>query len=176
VYQLALPADASGTIQAMKRLDINPPLMCGMIAAYTDPKFYAQLGGDAQGLMGEVQFSSDLPYPWLKQEVDNWTTVFGAQRPIDSFAAVYMTCAATVVDALERAKSSSTDKVMAALKATKLSNSQRFVTVPGGVQFDANGKNTVGAGVMVQNQDGKLTPIYPKPAPGKPIYPKPHWS
>jgi hypothetical protein len=65
---------------------------------------------------------------------------------------------------------------MAALKATKLSNNQRFVTVPGGVQFDGNGKNTAGAGVMVQYQNGKVSPIYPKPATVKPIYPKPHWS
>jgi hypothetical protein len=50
------------------------------------------------------------------------------------------------------------------------------VTVPGGVQFDANGKNTAGAGVMVQYQDGKLIPIYPKPAPGTPVYPKPRWT
>jgi branched-chain amino acid transport system substrate-binding protein len=47
----------------------------------------------------------------------------------------------------------------------------------GGVQFDASGQNTKGAGIIVQVQDGKYATVWPFELASKDvIWPMPAWD
>jgi branched-chain amino acid transport system substrate-binding protein len=176
LFQLSQSADGIGILRAAKVQGYQPTAIAGVIAAYTDPSFWTQLGPDGEGIYGCVQFSTALPYSWLAAEVSKWSSTYGSQRPLDAFGATYMSVGATVVDALNRAGSTSNDKVLKALKATNLDNKTRFVTVPGGIKFSDKGANSVGEGVIVQDQKGKVVPIGPaSAAAAKPEFPKPNW-
>jgi branched-chain amino acid transport system substrate-binding protein len=177
MFQLSNPGDGVGVIRAAKVQGFQPTAIAGVIAAYTNPSFWSQLGPDAEGLYGAVQFSTSLPYSWLPAEVDKWNSAYGSDRQLDAFSAVYMAVGATVVDALNRAGSPTTDQITKALKSTNIDNKTRFVTLPGGVKFSDKGANTAAAGVIVQSQKGKVIPIAPTgSAVAKPVFPKPNWA
>jgi branched-chain amino acid transport system substrate-binding protein len=177
MFQLSNPGDGVGVIRAAKVQGFQPTAIAGVIAAYTNPSFWSQLGPDAEGLYGAVQFSTSLPYSWLPAEVDKWNSTYGSDRQLDAFSAVYMAVGATIADALNRAGATSTDQITKALKATNLNNKTRFVTLPGGVQFSDKGANTAAAGVIVQSQKGKIVPIAPAgSAVAQPEFPKPSWA
>jgi branched-chain amino acid transport system substrate-binding protein len=177
MFQLSNPGDGVGVIRAAKVQGFQPTAIAGVIAAYTNPSFWSQLGPDAEGLYGAVQFSTSLPYSWLPGEVDKWNSTYGSDRQLDAFSAVYMAVGATIADALNRAGATSIDPITKALKATNLNNKTRFVTLPGGVQFSDKGANTAAAGVIVQSQKGKIVPIAPAgSAVAQPEFPKPSWA
>lgn len=176
LFQLSQSADGIGILRAAKVQGYQPTAIAGVIAAYTDPSFWTQLGPDGEGIYGCVQFSTALPYSWLAAEVSKWSANYGNARALDAFSAAYMAVGATVVDALNRAGSTGNDKILKALKATNLDNKTRFVTIPGGVKFSDKGANNVGEGVIVQDQKGKVLPIAPaNSAVAKPEFPRPNW-
>ena len=177
MFELSTPADGVGIVRAAKVQSYQPTAIAGLVGAYADPSFWSQLGPDAEGLYGLVQFDTALPYSWLPGEIDKWNSTYGSNRPLDAFSALYMSVGATVVDALNRAGSTSSEQILKALKATKLNNKTRFVTIPGGVAFSDKGANTAGEGVIVQYQNGKIVPIAPAgSALAKPVFPKPNWT
>jgi branched-chain amino acid transport system substrate-binding protein len=184
-YQISLTADGIALVNEMKLAGYNPKILAGITAGYIDAAFYSGLGPKANGLIAAMQTSNALAYPWLKAEVTKWGNVY-PNRWLDPFAMQYMAVAATAVNALNRASSTSPGALINALKSTNLTNNERWVTIPGGIKFDSVGYNKLASGIVSQFTNvgsspgfpsGTLQPIYPPAmATTKPVYPKPNWA
>ena len=82
----------------------------------------------------------------------------------------------TLLDALNRARSTDPEKVRAALAATNIPSDQLILPYRG-IKFDASGQNELVRPILMQVQKGKYCTIYPfELASCDVLYPTPTWT
>jgi branched-chain amino acid transport system substrate-binding protein len=134
------------------------------------PKFYEQLGKNAEFVYGATQWEPELPYPGSKEFVEGYKKEFpGADLSYHS-AGGYAGCQ-IIVEAIKRAGSLDGDKIREAILKMD------FDTVYGGFKVDQDGFQVSHRMVMFQWQEGKKVIVWPEElAAGKPRFPTPPWT
>jgi len=115
--------------------------------------------------MGKLaDFIMDSP-PWVNPKSPMFKKVNARYQkrfnkgPMDTNSAYAYEGVMIIADALERAKSTEADKIVAALRKT---NIQEHITLGGPIVFDKNGDNPNAITGMLQNLKGRTRLVLPK--------------
>jgi branched-chain amino acid transport system substrate-binding protein len=82
----------------------------------------------------------------------------------------------TLLAAVDRAGSTKPEAIQKALRETNIPGDQIIMPWKG-IKFDANGQNELGAGIIVQVQEGKYVTVWPFELASKDIvWPMPPWE
>jgi len=164
-------------LRTAKDLDYNPKLIVAQNAGFTDPTFINTMGRDAEGAITRSPYNADLEgrIPLLAKI----NTIFKKHSnglDLSDVPASVFTGFMTLIDAMNRAGSTYTEKLRAALAATNIPADQLIVPYRG-VKFDATGQNELVRGILMQVQKGKYCTIYPfELASCQVLYPNPTWA
>ncbi len=165
--------DALLFTRAAKELDFNPKAMIITVGP-SNPEFVAEMGADADYIIGPTQWASVMSYEdeWLgtaaeyqERYVDMWGEVPTYQAAESSATAL------ALMAAIEQAGSLETADVRDALNALDIT------TFYGPINFDETGKNAGKPMGAVQVQSSEIKVIAPGGAAETDIiYPMPAWS
>lgn len=135
--------------------------LLGIIApgcpGFYEPEFFKDMGKLADFIM-------DSP-PWVNPKSPMFKKVNARYQkrfnkgPMDTNSAYAYEGVMIIADALERAKSTEADKIVAALRKT---NIQEHITLGGPIVFDKNGDNPNAITGMLQNLKGRTRLVLPK--------------
>ena len=168
--------DVTLAIRTMKQQNVNFQGILGMDAGFVDTKFIPNLGKDTEGLLSREVWAKDLgaQKPLVKQVNDLFRSKFNTD--MNGSSARAFTGVFVLADAINRASSLEPAKIQGALAQTDIPADQ--IIMPwGGVQFDQNGQNTKGRGIMVQIQGSQYVTVWPLELASKPlVWPLPEWS
>jgi len=159
--QIAFPVsylnDSLLIIRSMRQQQLNTPVVGGA-AGYVLPDFRKGLGDLAEGILSVAAANSDL----MPDFAAKYEAKYGTFITHDSL--MHAAALDSVVQAIERAKSSDPEKVRDALAT--LDYCGGFAKgVPGGcVKFDATGRNASAFPVMVQWHGDRPVTVYPPQA------------
>jgi branched-chain amino acid transport system substrate-binding protein len=164
-------------LRTAKELDYNPKLIVAQNAGFTDPTFISTLGKDAEGAITRSPYNSDLEgrIPLLSQ-INAIFKKHANGRDLSDVPARAFTGFMTLLDALNRARSTDPEQVRAALAATNIPSDQLILPYRG-IKFDASGQNELVRPILMQVQKGKYCTIYPfELASCDVLYPTPTWA
>jgi len=160
-------ADALLVVRTCKELGYNPRL----IALSTAPalnEFYETLGKDAEYVVGEMQWSTEAPYPGVKEMVEAFEEMYG-ETPDYRVGIAYAAC-----ELLEKAVTAVGSTDQDALR--DYIRTHVIDTVVGPMKYDERGVPE-GRAMNFQWQNGKKVILYPFDiAQGELVYPRPEWS
>jgi branched-chain amino acid transport system substrate-binding protein len=160
--------DAVATTRQMKELDVNPK-MFGVTVGGDDPDFGKQLGKTAEYVYGSTQWADNVPYPGVKQFIENYKKMFN--RDFSYHAPAAWGACQVFAEAIRRANSLESDKIREQLLKLKMT------TAFGDWQVDERGFQIAHKMVLLQWQEGKRVTVWPPQlAERKPVYPTPAWS
>lgn len=161
--------DALAITRQMRELNVNPK-MYGVTVGGDLPKFYEQLGKNADFVYGATQWEPELPYPGSKAFVDAYKKEFPSADLSYHSAGGYAGCQ-IVVEAIRRVGSLDGEKIREAILKMD------FDTIYGGFKVDQDGFQISHKMVMFQWQDGKKVIVWPDElAAGKARFPTPPWN
>ncbi|MDH3679481.1 MAG: amino acid ABC transporter substrate-binding protein [Acidimicrobiia bacterium] len=165
--------DSIAFVRSAQELGFAPDAM--MLTVGPDsPEFAAELGADANFILGDSQWDRTMPYKdeyfgTADDYANRYQEAYGELPP---YQAASSTAAALALHlAIEQAGSLETDAVRDAL------NNLDVDTFYGRINFDETGKNTAKPMVTVQVQDGEALVTAPTDLAGADlVYPMPPWS
>lgn len=170
-------SDAILLTRTARNLDYNPKVIIAQNAGYTDPKFVAEMGKEAEGAITRAPFAMDLAAkkPLIPAINDMFKKLSGG-RDISDVPARAFTGFLTLADAINRAGSADPAAVQKALRETNIPADQLIMPWTG-VKFDEKGQNIGVRAILQQLQGGTYHTIYPfELATREPMYPIPAWS
>ena len=170
-------SDAILLTRTSKNLDYNPKAIIAQNAGYTDPKFVAEMGKEAEGAITRAPFALDLAArkPLVPVINDMFKKLSGG-RDISDVSARAFTGFMTLVDAVNRAGSTDPAAIQKALRETNIPADQLIMPWTG-VKFDEKGQNAGVRAILQQLQGGTYHTIYPlELATREALYPIPAWS
>jgi branched-chain amino acid transport system substrate-binding protein len=170
-------SDAILLTRTARNLDYNPKLIIAQNAGYTDPKFVAEIGKEAEGAITRAPFSLDLAAkkPLIPPINDMFKKLSGGRDMADVSARAF-TGFMTLVDAINRAGSTDPAAIQKALRETNIPADQLIMPWTG-VRFDEKGQNIGVRAILQQLQGGAYATIYPFDLATKEvIYPIPAWT
>jgi branched-chain amino acid transport system substrate-binding protein len=170
-------SDAILLTRTAKNLDYNPKVIIAQNAGYTDPKFVAEMGKEAEGAITRAPFALDLAAKKsLIPVVNDMFKKLSGGRDISDVPARAFTGFLTLADAINRAGSTSPAAVQKALRETNIPPDQLIMPWTG-VKFDEKGQNAGVRAILQQLQGGAYHTIYPfELATKEPVYPIPRWT
>jgi branched-chain amino acid transport system substrate-binding protein len=151
-----------------------PKLLIAQDAGYTDPKFVAEMGKQAEGALTRAPFALDLAArkPNIPV-VDEMFKKLSGGRDMADVSARAFTGFLVLVDAINRAGSTEPAAVQKALRETNMPADQLLMPWSG-VRFDEKGQNAGVRAILQQLQDGSYHTVYPfELATKEVIYPVP---
>jgi len=147
-------------------------------SGYTDPAYISSLGK-----LAEFTFNVVPRYDSTNPEANKIAKQFEEKYGVTfDLTAVYSYVATYVIaDALERAKSTDSGKMLKALTDTDITDPAINILPQKGIKYGKVGnmenQNIYADVVVEQIQEGRLHPVYPpKYATKKPVWPAPKWS
>jgi branched-chain amino acid transport system substrate-binding protein len=170
-------SDAILLTRTARNLDYNPKMIIAQDAGYTDPKFVAESGKEAEGALTRAPFALDLAArkPLVPVINDMFKKVSGGRDLADVSARVF-TGFLTLVDAINRAASTDPGAIQKALRETNIPADQLIMPWTS-VKFDEKGQNIGVRAILQQLQGGSYNTIYPfELAIKDAIYPIPRWT
>ncbi|MGI4849071.1 MAG: ABC transporter substrate-binding protein [Janthinobacterium lividum] len=176
VMQSSYLGDAIMAMKTYKELGFSPDMILANNAGFTDTEFIHTLGKDANYIITREVWSLDLARnkPLIKQVND----LFFARNKINftGNSARTFTGLMTLADAINRAASTKPEAIRAALAATSISG-DKLIMPWKGIQFDGNGQNIHGSGILVQIIDGQYHTVWPFDiATRDVVWPMPKWD
>jgi branched-chain amino acid transport system substrate-binding protein len=155
-------AEGVAAVRQAGELDVRPAGGFGETVAPPTPDFVATLGPAAEGVLGSTQWTTATTGSdkWLGSAADYAATFrrqFAGREPEYHGAEGTAACLALVL-AVEKAGSTEPDKVRAALAA--LDEPSFF----GPLKFNERGQNVTKRMAVVQIQDGRPVPVWPREA------------
>ncbi len=171
-------SDAILLTRTAKNLDYNPKMIIAQDAGYTDPRFVAEMGKEAEGAITRAPFALDLAAKKVVIPVinDMFKKLSGG-RDISDVPARVFTGFLTLADAINRAGSTDPGAIQKALRETNIPPDQLIMMPWTGVKFDEKGQNIGVRAILQQLQGGAYYTVYPfELATREPIYPIPAWS
>jgi len=146
----------------MKNLDYMPKALIAQDAGYTDPKFVAEMGKEAQGVITRAPFSLDLApkKPLIPVINDMFKKLSPGNREMADVSARAFTGFMTLADAINRAGSTKPDAIQKALRETNIPADQLIMPWKG-VKFDEKGQNIGVRAILQQMQGGIYHTVYP---------------
>jgi branched-chain amino acid transport system substrate-binding protein len=166
-------SDAILFMRTMKTLNYLPGMMIGDSAGFSDPSFLPAVGGISKGLVNRSVWSKG-PEGSLSYGIN---AIYQAKtgNEISDVSGRAMQAFFVLADGLNRAGSTDSSKLQAALQATNMPHSAMFIGYRG-VQFDQSGQNVQSATYLTQLQGKDYTTIWPDDAAvAKVIWPMPGW-
>ncbi len=170
-------SDAILLTRTARNLDYNPKMIIAQDAGYTDPKFVAESGKEAEGAITRAPFALDYVAKMpLMTPVNEMFKKISGGRDLSDVSARAFTGFLTLVDAINRAGSTNPAAIQKALRETNIPGDQLIMPWIG-VKFDEKGQNIGVRAILQQLQGGSYHTIYPfELATKEPIYPIPAWS
>ncbi|MBI2001315.1 MAG: ABC transporter substrate-binding protein [candidate division NC10 bacterium] len=170
-------SDAILLTRTARNLDYNPKVIIAQNAGYTDPKFVAEMGKEAEGAITRAPFALDLAAkkPLIPVINDMFKKLSGG-RDISDVPARAFTGFLTLADAINRARSTDPGAIQKALRETNIPADQLIMPWTA-VKFDEKGQNAGVRAILQQLQGGSYHTVYPfELASKEPMYPLPAWS
>ena len=170
-------SDAMLFTRAAKNLDYNPKMILAQDAGYTDPKFVAEMGKEAEGAITRAPFAMDLAgrKPLIPVVNDMFRRQSGGRDLSDVPARVF-TGFLVLADAINRAGSTAPAAIEQALRQTNMPAEQLIMPWTA-VRFDETGQNTGVSAILMQLRGGTYYTVYPfELAAQEVLYPIPTWS
>jgi branched-chain amino acid transport system substrate-binding protein len=176
VMQSSYLGDAILSVKTYKDLGFLPTALLANDAGFNDSEFLKTVGKDGNGAISREVWALDLGE--RKPVIAKANALLQARHQVNfngnsarAFTAIF-----ALADALNRAGSTEPEAIRKALRETNLSGDQ-LIMPWGGIQFDATGQNKLGAGIVVQVQDGKYVTVWPFALASKDvIWPLPAWD
>ena len=147
-------------------------------SGFTDPAHISSLGK-----LAEFTFNVVPRYDSTNPEANKIAKLFEEKYgvPFDLTAVYSYVATYVIADALERAGSTDSDKILEALRNTDITDPAINILPQKGIKYGKVGKmenQNIYADVIVEQiQEGRLHPVYPpKYATKKPVWPAPKWS
>ncbi len=176
VFQSSYLADAILSMRTYKDLGFQPTALLANDAGFNDSEFLKTMGKDGNGVISREVWALDLAAqkPVIGKANDLYKARHGVNFNGNSARA--FTGMIALAEAINRAGSTKPEAIQKALQATNLSGDQ-LIMPWSGIQFDENGQNKKGAGIIVQVQDGKYVTIWPMgPGAKDVVWPLPAWD
>jgi branched-chain amino acid transport system substrate-binding protein len=174
VIMISYTSDAILFAKTMQSLDYKPAVLLADDAGYSDPSFTKAAGKISQGVFNRSSWvvgPSGSPSAII---ADMYKKKSG--EDMDDTVAREMQGFFVLVEAIDRAGSTDSAKIQAALKATDLKPDQLMIGYKG-VKFDDKGQNILASGAIIQLQDGEnYVAVWPKANAEKaPVLPYKGW-
>jgi branched-chain amino acid transport system substrate-binding protein len=176
LMQSSYLGDAILAMKTYKDLGYTPTALLANDAGFNDSEFLKTLGKDGEFILSREVWALDLAAqkPLIKKANDMLQERYKVNFNGNSARA--FTGILALADAINRAGSTKPDAVQKALRETNLP-ADKLIMPWDGIQFDETGQNKLGAGIIVQVQDGKYVTVWPfKLASKEIVWPMPPWS
>ncbi len=176
VFQSSYLADAILSMRTYKDLGFLPTALLANDAGFNDSEFLKTMGKDGNDVISREVWALDLAAQ--KPVIGKANDIYKARHGVNfnGNSARAFTGIFALADAINRAGSTKPEAIRAALKATNMGADQ-LIMPWGGIQFDENGQNKKGAGIIVQVQDGKYVTVWPMgPGAKDVVWPLPAWE
>ncbi|MDQ3694641.1 MAG: ABC transporter substrate-binding protein [Chloroflexota bacterium] len=163
-------------MQTARNLGYLPDVIVAQDAGFVDPAFLDAIGADAEGVASRAAFSIDIAdvKPAAGAVNDLYRELAG--KDLYDVPARGFTGMNVLLDAINRACSTDPELIRQALIDTNLGADDTIMPW-NGVQFDETGQNTLGAGIIVQFQEGEYRTVFPTEfAVAEPVYPLAPWE
>jgi branched-chain amino acid transport system substrate-binding protein len=159
VIFVSYTADSILYFQTMKKLDYLPPIVIGDDAGFSDPRFIADAGALAQGVLDRSAF--DIGKPGSNSFIVNKLYHDRYGRDLDDTSARWMQGLFVLADAINRAGSIEGEKIREALNETELKPEQLMIGYHG-VKFDDTGQNTLASTFLIQLKGKQYVAVWPE--------------
>ncbi|MCL4458663.1 MAG: ABC transporter substrate-binding protein [Chloroflexi bacterium] len=170
-------SDAILMVRTFKQLDYNPLAVIAQDAGFIESDFLKTVGKDGNYILSREVFALDLAgkKPLVKAVNDLYKQRYGAN--MTGVSSRNFTGTLTMLDAINRAGSTSPEAIRKALLETNIPGDQLIMPWDG-VKFDPNtGQNILGRGIVVQAQGEVYYTVWPFELAAKDvIWPIPKWS
>ena len=176
VMQSSYLGDAILSMKTYKDLGYTPAAILANDAGFNDSEFLKTLGKDGEYVLSREVWALDLAAqkPLIKKAND----MLQARHKVNfnGNSARAFTGILTLAEAIDRAGSTRPEAIQKALRETRIPGDMLIMPWEG-IQFDETGQNRLGAGIIVQVQDGKYVTVWPFKLASKDIvWPMPPWS
>jgi branched-chain amino acid transport system substrate-binding protein len=144
-------ADAILLTNTLAEYKVNLKAIIASGGGHADPSFLTATGENAHHMFDIVEWETDVNKPNAKAANDKFKAKYGQNltgEAVDAYLAMYV-----LKDALERAGSLESEKILEALRTTNLQDGPGMIVGYDAVEFDASGQNKHAALVMVQVND-----------------------
>jgi len=176
VLQSSYLGDAILSVRTYKDLGFLPTALVANDAGFNDSEFLKTVGKDGNGVISREVWALDLEKQ--KPVIGKANALLQARHGVNfngnsarAFTAVF-----ALADAINRAGSTKPEDIQKALRETNIPGDQ-LIMPWGGIQYDATGQNKLGAGIIVQVQDGKYVTVWPFGLASKDVtWPLPAWA
>ena len=176
VIQLSYTSEAILFVKTYKLLDFNPQGVLAYGAGFTDPKFFDVLGKDSQYYISKAAWAPDVAEkkPGAKAIADMFKSKTNQEMTENSSRD--FTAMLTLLDAINRAKSTDPKAIQKALTETEIPGDQLIMPWQG-IKFGPDGQNVYAQGVNTQVFGGKHYTVWPFDLASKElVWPRPKWS
>ena len=168
--------DAILFVRTSRELDYNPRMIMAQDSGHISSDFVKQVGREAEGTLTRAPFSTDLIGKRPVAQALNAIYAKRAGKDLYDFPARAFTGMMALLDAINRAGSTTPEDIRRALVATDIPGDQLIMTWDG-VRFDKTGQNVLVKGIILQMQGGSYHTVYPfDVATREVIYPIPAWK
>ena len=176
VMQSSYLGDAILSMKTYKDLGFLPTALLANDAGFNDSEFLKTMGKDGNFVISREVWALDLGAK--KPVIAKANALLQARHGVNfnGNSARAFTGIFALADAINRAGSTRPEAIQKALQQTNIPGAD-LIMPWGGIQFDATGQNTKGAGIIVQVQDGKYVTVWPFDLASKDvIWPMPPWD
>ena len=168
VMQSSYLGDAILSVKTYKDLGFLPTALLANDAGFNDSEFLRTVGKDGNDAISREVWALDLSAQ--KPIIAKANALLQARHQVNfnGNSARAFTGVFALADAINRAGSTKPEAIQKALRETKIAGDQ-LIMPWGGIEFDAQGQNKLGAGIIVQVQDGKYVTVWPFPLASKDV-------
>jgi len=155
--------DALLITRQMSEQELRPTVYAAGGGGHLQPDFLKGVGKLAEGILVATNWAPAVgkSVPWIKRENDRFLARFGT--PLAEDSARYYQSFHVIVDALERAKTTSSKELRDAIASTSITDiNHKAMMVPYKLlSFDETGQNPNATAMVVQIQSGEWRLVYP---------------
>ncbi len=176
VMQSSYLGDAILSMKTYKDLGFLPTALIANDAGFNDSEFLKTMGKDGEFIISREVWALDLA--GRKPVIGRANALLRARHQVNfnGSSARAFTGVFALADALNRAGSTRPEAIQKALRETDVKGDD-LIMPWSGIQFDAQGQNTKGAGIIVQVQGGQYVTVWPFALASKDVvWPLPAWG
>jgi branched-chain amino acid transport system substrate-binding protein len=176
VMQSSYLGDAILSMKTYKDLGFLPTALLANDAGFNDSEFLKTMGKDGEYVISREVWALDLATQ--KPIIAQANALLQARHGVNfnGNSARAFTGVFALADAINRAGSTKPEAIQKALRETNIPG-DKLIMPWSGIQFDENGQNTKGAGIIVQVQGGKYVTVWPFALASKDVvWPLPAWD
>lgn len=175
LFGACLGGDYTLFARTMKQMNVAPKVAINFCTGYQDPIIAKQLGPDGDFFMGGTGYSPALGQKYMK-DVAAVEAIYRQKTGVefDSDAIQEAVALHILAQAIEKAKTLETDKVVQVMRTTTFDSP---LSLGGKVAFSADGQNNKATSVITQLKGLNYVSVFPKSyAEAKAVFPFTPWD